>query len=90
MNFVTKGFEKVAVANLENAKALMRALSDLNCNESIARQEVIGKEGSFGYMTCFNDTEIATGTMDDAQRIASWVLRLGCSSVTIKVSEGDE
>ena len=37
MNYVTKNNEKVAVASKEDAKVLMRALSDHDCNEMVSR-----------------------------------------------------
>lgn len=89
MNFVTRGIEKVAVSSIADAKVLMRTLSDLDCKEPLSRQEVIGKEGCFGFLTCFGEEKIATGTQDDAERIASWLLSLGAEEVTIKRSEGN-
>ena len=93
MNYVIKGMEKVAVSSREDAKALMRALSDHNCKESISRQDVIGKSAEFNYSVSFDNDEISIGTstMEDGEKIAHWMLELGVAEVIIRhKKEGDE
>lgn len=84
MNYVIKGVEKVAVSSREDAKALMRALSDHDSKETISRQDVIGKDVEFNFYVCWDDEAVATTTQDDAERILHWMLSLGCAEITIK------
>jgi len=84
MNYVIKGMDKVAVSSRDDAKALMRALSDHDSKETISRQDVIGKDAEFNYFVCWDDEKVATTTLEDAETIAHWMLSLGCAEITIK------
>lgn len=84
MNYISKGLEKAAIATKEDAKCLMRALSDYDCKESVFRQDLVGKDVSIGFHVCFDDEEIAVCTQEDALMITRWMLDLDCKSVEIK------
>lgn len=83
MNYVSKSGEKVAVVSKEDAKVLMRALSDHDCNETVSRQDLVGKTASGEFFVMFEDDAIGTISMEDAITILRWMLDLGLSEVSI-------
>ena len=84
MNYVTKSNEKVAVASKDDAKVLMRALSEHDCRDNVARQDVVGKETQVAFLVSFEDESIGTIGVEDAQVILRWMLDLGVEAVTIE------
>lgn len=84
MYIVNKGLEKVSLADLESAKALLYSLSDYDCQDTFKKQHICGtnKEGAFN--VCFDDRKIVVITLEDAERICHWMLTLGCATVTIE------
>ena len=88
MNYISKGSEKCAIATKEDAKCLMRALSEYDCKESVFRQDLVGKDVNIGFHVCFDEEAIAVCEQEDALMVARWMLDLNCDSVEIKRDKG--
>jgi hypothetical protein len=86
MNYVTKNTEKVAVASKEDAKALMRALSEHDCRDNVGRQDLVGKTATGEFFVLFEDVAIGMITEEDALTVLRWMIELGLDEVTIKRS----
>lgn len=86
MNLLSKGYEKARIATKEDAKALMRALSDYDCKETVSRQELDGMRAECAFKVCFGEIEIAVCSQDDALMVSRWMLDLNCDEVSIKRS----
>lgn len=84
MNYVVKSREQVSVVAKEDAKALMRALSDHDCTDPCNRKEIAGKEAVAAFYVSFEEYSIATTNKDDALTILRWMLDLGIEEVSIK------
>lgn len=84
MYFVSKGVEKVSVTDLESAKALLYSLSDYDCSDSFKKQYVAGIEKAGTFKVLFDEREIITVSLEDAERVQHWMLTLGCQNVTIE------
>ena len=84
MNYVSKADQKIKVASRADAIALMTALNEHNCTETIKRQEVVGRETKSMFEVIFRDETINVCDLDDAETVAHWMLSLDCEEVTIK------
>lgn len=89
MYLVTRGREKAKLATKEDAKNLTRALSDYDCKEAVARQELVGMKAEIAYKIHFDDEELSVCAQDDALIVARWMLSLDCNEVSIKRVNGD-
>ena len=84
MIYISKGCEKVAVATVEDSKALQSALNNHDCIDAITRQDIVGKELEASFQVCFDTYEINTIEMRDAETIMHWLLSLGANDILIR------
>ena len=84
MVYISKGLEKVAVAEVEDAKALQAALNDNNCIDAVVRQDIIGKDLAAGFVVCFDSYEIKAIEQRDAETILHWLITLGVNDVLVR------
>lgn len=84
MVYISKGVEKVAVAEVEDAKALQAALNDNNCFDAVVRQDIIGKDLAAGFVVCFDSYEIKAIEQRDAETILHWLITLGVNDVLVR------
>ena len=87
MIYISKGLEKVAVATVEDGKALQSALNDNDCIYAVVRQNIIGKDLEAGFEVCFDTYEIKAIEQRDAETILHWLLSLGVPDVLIRRCE---
>ena len=88
MIFITKGTEKVCLIDKESANCIIYALNDHDCNEPIAVQRIIGSkpDDDIYYVMVGEDAAGVIG-LNDAERVADWLLTVGCNEVTIRKQE---
>lgn len=84
MQVVTKGIEKVILADKESARTLIHALSDYDAKENYGVQHIIGTDNPPMFMVSFDDRDISTVKLEDAEMIAHWMLALDCTEIIIR------
>ena len=84
MYIVSKGREQVSLVDVESAKALMYSLSDHDCSDVFKKQYITGSNKQAAFKVTFDEREVTTISLDDAERIQHWMLSLGCNVVTIE------
>ena len=84
MNYVSKAEQKIKVASRADAIALMTALNEHNCTDTVKRQEVVGRETKSLYEVIFGDNTISVCDLEDAEMVSHWMLSLECEEVIIK------
>lgn len=87
MIYISKGPDKVAVASVDDGKALQQALNENDCIEPVTRQNIIGKDTDAGFVVCFGTYEISAVEQRDAETIMHWLLSLGVTDVLIRRAE---
>lgn len=91
MYIVNKGAEKVMMPEQSSATDLIQALIIMGCGESIKNQYIGGnKEQLQIYEVCFLDKHIKVYTQDDAIKVVSWMLTLGCNKASIERLVNDD
>lgn len=84
MYIVYKGTEKVDLADVESAKALMYSLSDYDSQEPIKKQYLSGAKKQGAWSVNFDERKVTAIALEDAERISHWMLSLGCKTVAIE------
>ncbi len=89
---ISKGAERVTVADNQSALALTNALMTLDCTEPISKAIINGNRQELDvFEVCFLDKHIKVLTLQDAERVAHWALAFGCIKVSVaKVSHKDK
>lgn len=82
---ITKGGERVTVADNQSALALINALMALDCTESISKAIIHGNRQELDvYEVCFLDKHVNALTLQDAEKVAHWALTFGCKKVSVE------
>lgn len=90
---VTKGGERVSLADKKSALDLINALAALDCTEPFAMTSINGnKQDLATFETGFLDKHVNVITLQDAEKVLHWMMAFGCNKVSIEkiVKEGEE
>ena len=82
---VTKGGERVSLADKTSAIELINALALLDCTEPFSMTSINGNKQELPiFDTAFLDKHIKVLSMGDAERVIHWMLDFGCAKVSIE------
>lgn len=88
---ITKGGERVTVADNTSALALTNALMALDCTEPVSKAIIHGNRQELDvYEVCFLDKHIKALTLQDAEKVAHWALTFGCNKVSVEKISADK
>ena len=82
---VTKGSERVSLADKKSAIELMNALAILDCTETFSMRSLTGNKQDLDvYETGFFGKHINVITLPDAERVLHWMMAFGCTKVSVE------
>lgn len=85
MHTIHKGSERIMVQDQTDATDLIVSLTVLGCTDALKNQIILGnREQLEVYEVSFLDKHIKVLTRTDAERVAHWMLELGCLRVSIE------
>lgn len=92
MHTIHKGSERIMVQDQTDATNLIVSLTVLGCTDALKNQIILGnREQLEVYEVSFLDKHIKVLTRTDAERVAHWMLELGCTKACIeKICEASE
>ena len=82
---ISKGSEKVSLADKESAKALVAVLMDLDCTEPVSKTVINGNRQQLArYEITFDDKSLKALSLADDEKIMHWLLGFGLTKISIE------
>lgn len=88
---VSRGSKRIQLTDKVSALHLVSTLTALECTDPITSSKISGcKDFGSTYEVCFADKAVRIAGQNDAETVASWMLTLGCTKVSItKLDEAE-